>query len=235
MKILKIIIDILLLLITILLQSNNITGRLIHEILGIVIIFLLITHIIINWKWIKSITKNLKKVNIKTKFMYIISILTFIIYFSSIILGILISERIFKFKTMNNSNLVISHMILGTLSIIIMFVHILINLDSILIKIIKNKYIKMIVKWLYIIITIIYSIYLVYNLTHSFEWQMKLNSKSMFGFNQTNNSSEVIVLFDQNNNTIIDNNYIEEGNYSNNNDYIEAGKITQKGFIINNV
>ena len=67
MKVFKIIIDILLLIDTFVLVNIEITGNLIHEILGITMAILLLIHIVTNWNWIKSVTKNLKKVNKKNK------------------------------------------------------------------------------------------------------------------------------------------------------------------------
>lgn len=174
MKIFKIVIDILLLIITILLESNEITGRLIHEILGIAMAGLLVIHIITNWKWIKNITKNFKKVNTKTKVMYTINCLTMIIYCCAIVFGIVVSNEIFKFKTMSNSKLVLTHIIFGRLAIIVMLAHLGINFDIIFPKL-KNKKTKLILKIIYIIFAIAISIYYIYTLTHSFQWIMLIN------------------------------------------------------------
>ena len=67
MKILKLIIDILLLIVTFLLVNMDVTGHLIHEILGIAMVILLLIHIVANWNWVKSVTKNIKKVKNKRK------------------------------------------------------------------------------------------------------------------------------------------------------------------------
>lgn len=124
MKKLKIIIDILLLVVTSLLVNIQLSGRLTHEILGITILFLILIHIALHWKWIKQITKHFKEVNTKTKLMYIVDIFLMIIYFAAIILGISISSELLKLKTASNFILIITHIILGRLSIIVMIVHI---------------------------------------------------------------------------------------------------------------
>lgn len=169
MKIFKIIIDILLLIVTFLLVNVDITGRLLHEILGISISVLLIIHICTNWKWTKSVTKNFKKVNKKTKAMYIISILTMISYYDAIIFGIIVSDQIFKFRTSSNFKLILTHIIFGKLAVITMLIHLGLNLDIIFAKV-KNRKIKLIIKIIYIIVSIIISVYLIYTLTHSFQW-----------------------------------------------------------------
>lgn len=171
MKILKMFIDILLLIVTFLLVNMDITGHLIHEILGIAMVILLLIHIVANWNWVKSVTKNIKKVNKKTKIMYVINALTMIIYCMAILLGIIISHELFKFETSSNYKLVITHIILGRLATITMLLHLGVNLD-IIFKKIKSKKIKKVIYIIYTIIAILISYYSIYTLTHSFGWIM---------------------------------------------------------------
>lgn len=124
MKKLKIINDILLLVVTSLLTNIQLSGRLIHEIMGITMFLLIFIHIALHWKWIKQVTKNFKKVNAKTKLMYIVDIFIMIIYLGAIILGISISNELLKLETASNFMLMVLHIILGRLSMIVMLVHI---------------------------------------------------------------------------------------------------------------
>ena len=171
MKVFKIIIDVLLLIDTIILTNMDITGHLIHEILGITMGILLLIHIVTNWNWIKNVTKNFKKVNKKTKIMYLVNILTMIVYFGAMIFGVIISHELFKFETSSNANLVITHIIFGRLAIIVMLLHIGMHLDRILNKV-KNKNIKIFFYILYILLSLGISVYSLYTLTHSFQWMM---------------------------------------------------------------
>lgn len=171
MKVFKIIIDILLLIDTFVLVNMDITGHLIHEILGITMAILLLIHIVTNWNWIKSVTKNLKKVNKKTKVMYVVNLLTMIVYFGAILFGIIISHELFKFETSSNYKFVITHIIFGRLAIVIMLLHVGMHLDKMFAKI-KNKKIKAILYIIYIILAILISVYSIYTLTHSFQWVM---------------------------------------------------------------
>ena len=171
MKAFKIIIDILLLIDTFVLVNIDITGHLIHEILGITMAILLLIHIVTNWNWIKSVTKNFKKVNKKTKIMYVVNLLTMIVYFGAILFGIIISHELFKFETSSNYKFVITHIIFGRLAIIVMFLHIGMHL-SMGFKKIKNKAIKIVLYAIYIIIATASSIYSIYVLTHNFWWMM---------------------------------------------------------------
>ena len=84
MKVIRLLTDILLFLITILLMNTNITGHLIHEVLGIIIVILIVIHLIINRKWIVSITKNFKKTRNNIKILYIVDILTFLFFLGTI-------------------------------------------------------------------------------------------------------------------------------------------------------
>ena len=171
MRVFKIFIDILLLIDTFVLVNMDITGHLIHEILGISMAILLLIHIVTNWNWIKNVTKNFKKVNKKTKLMYVVNILTMIIYFGAILFGIIISHELFKFETSSNYKFVITHVIFGRLAIIVMLMHIGMHLNRIFKKV-KNKNIKYGIYIIYILVSVLISTYSIYTLTHSFQWVM---------------------------------------------------------------
>ena len=175
MKVFKIIIDILLLIDTFVLVNMDITGHLIHEILGITMAILLLIHIVTNWNWIKSVTKNFKKVNKKTKVMYVVSLLTMIVYFGAILFGVIISHELFKFETSSNYKFVITHIIFGRLAIVVMLLHVGMHIDRMFSKV-KNKKIKAILYIIYIILSIWISVYSIYTLTHSFQWVMVFGS-----------------------------------------------------------
>lgn len=169
MKKLKIIIDILLFIITIALFNIGQIGNLMHEILGIALAILIIIHILLNFKWIKQVTKNFKKTNTKTKIMYIIDILIMIIYLGTIICGILIANEVFNFHMSSSLGLVLTHLILGRLAIITMFIHLGLHLDRIFKKV-KNEKFKKAIYIIYIFIAIGITVYFIYTLTHSFQW-----------------------------------------------------------------
>ena len=171
MRILKIIVDILLFLDTALLTSIDYFGSFWHEVLGISMAILIIIHLILNGKWIINVTKSLKKVNTKTKIQYFIDVLTMIIFFGAIICGIMISRDIFKLPTRSNAQIIITHLIFGRLALIIMLIHLGLHLDRIFAKV-KSKKIRILIYIIYILISIILSIWSIYTLTHSFQWMM---------------------------------------------------------------
>lgn len=169
MKKLKIIIDILLFVVTVALFNVGLIGNLMHEILGITLAILIVIHILLNFKWIKQVTKNFKKTNAKTKIMYIVDILIMIIYLGAIICGILIANETFNFHMSSSLGLVLTHLALGRLAIITMFIHLGLHLDRIL-KNVENKKLKKSIYIVYTFIVIGIEIYFIYTLTHSFQW-----------------------------------------------------------------
>lgn len=92
----KIILDIVMGIIMICLMNLSFTGIELHEILGIIVLFLFLFHKILNFKWIKSITINLfkKGIKTKTKIMYVVDIMLLILVILNVVTGILISTHI---------------------------------------------------------------------------------------------------------------------------------------------
>lgn len=169
MKKFKILIDVLLFIVTILLFDIELIGNLNHEILGIAISILILIHIILNFKWIKQVTKNFKKVNSKINVTYVVDAFTMLIYLGAIICGVMISDKIFNFHMGSNLYIMLSHLIFGRLAIIIMFIHLGMHLDRLLNKI-KSSNFNKVIYIIYIIIILLILIYLIYTLTHSFQW-----------------------------------------------------------------
>ena len=92
----KYIIDFIMLCLIVSLMKLTITGMLWHEILGIAVFIVFIIHKILNWNWIKAITKNLftNKLNTKTKVTFFIDVLLLISTVLTAISGIGISKNI---------------------------------------------------------------------------------------------------------------------------------------------
>lgn len=73
------------------------TGLVFHEIAGLSIVAFFASHILLNWSWVKKVTKNLfsKKLRISAKLKYALNGTMFLILAIIIITGILISQVIF--------------------------------------------------------------------------------------------------------------------------------------------
>ena len=171
MKKIRTFLDIMLFITTVLLISTNITGHLLHEILGITICVLVILHLILNRKWIVNVTKNITKTKNNIKILYIVDILTFISYLGAILFGILISNQIFDFNTNGNTYLMLLHHVFGRLAIVMMLIHLGIHLKIIINKFTKNETIKGVIYIAYIVIAATFTLYLIYTLSNSYVWQ----------------------------------------------------------------
>lgn len=169
MKIIRVIVDILMFVITILLMDINTTGRNTHEVLGIALTLFLIIHIILNFKWVSQITKNFKKVKRQTKILYIVDVLVFIVYFITIFLG-LITSSIFDFKISSPIKLMLGHYIFGRLAFVFMLIHLVFHLKFLINKVSKNETIKMIIYIVYVMFILLISMYLFYTLTKTYLW-----------------------------------------------------------------
>ena len=169
MKLLKIIIDVLLLLDTILLSNLGFFGQFWHEVLGIAMAVLVVAHLLLNRKWIASMVKNLKKTNRKAKVQFAVDVLTMLVYLATIVFGVLISNAVFKLQTASDYRLIITHLILGRLAMIIMLIHLGMHLSCILVRV-KNRAIKIGVYIAYISIAVAVSIYSILQLVNSYEW-----------------------------------------------------------------
>lgn len=97
-NIFKIVLDIAMAVLFVLLFNKMaVAGLAFHEIAGLVIGVAFIIHLILNWKWVVQVTKNLfnRKLNIKTRIGYIVNILLLICMVIILITGVFISKVVF--------------------------------------------------------------------------------------------------------------------------------------------
>ncbi len=106
----KIVLDFLMTMVFLLLLDAHGTGLVFHEIAGLSIFALFMTHILLNWSWVKTFTKNLfsTKFKMKPRLMYVLN-LGLVLGISIItITGILISRVIFPSGSIENSLLLVT-------------------------------------------------------------------------------------------------------------------------------
>ncbi|MDD3241948.1 MAG: DUF4405 domain-containing protein [Bacilli bacterium] len=121
---------ILLLLIT----NTNITGVLIHEILGVLIFVVFAIHLYLNWNSIKIMLNKFKNNNLSKdiKINLVVDILLFIMFLIITISGILISKNLFTFMNINyNINIYYIHVYGTYLAIVLLLIHIINHLKII--------------------------------------------------------------------------------------------------------
>lgn len=127
MKKIKIILDIIMLISMIALMKTNITGLQLHEILGICLFIIFIIHKIVNFKWIKSVGKNIfsKNMKRKPKIMFFLNMILFIFVTLNVITGIVISKFVLVSITVNDIGLfTMFHKFLAWWSLILIARHI---------------------------------------------------------------------------------------------------------------
>lgn len=165
MKKIKIVLDIIMFISMILLMKTNITGLQLHEILGICLFIIFIIHKIINFKWVKSVGKNIlnKNMKSKSKIMFFLDLILFVFITLNVITGILISKFILVSITVNNIETVtILHKFFAWWSLILISIHIGLHWENVVnyferkFKSLKeNKILQIFFVLLYITITII--------------------------------------------------------------------------------
>jgi len=104
------------------------TGLVFHEIVGLSISALFTSHILLNWSWVKNISKNLFNTRLKTsaKLKYALNMTTFLVIATVIITGIFISQVIFPslVSLLGNKLLVLVHTMTSYLCLGLFGVHI---------------------------------------------------------------------------------------------------------------
>jgi hypothetical protein len=102
----KIVLDIVMTVLFVILIFAYDTGLTFHEIAGLSLFVLFIYHIILNWTWVKGVTKNLlsKKIKRKIKILYALNTVLLIGVSTIIVTGIMISRVVFDFGLSGGSN-----------------------------------------------------------------------------------------------------------------------------------
>ncbi len=149
----KLIVDILMFILMLLEFSKVYMKPIFHEIFGIILVILIITHLFLNRNYIKNIFKG--KYNLSRIIMLIINIGFFITFILSLIFGLLSSQELLKFLNIKNLTIISLHKILAYISLIFLGLHLGINFNAMFNKIKINKIIKIILG----IVFIIYGIY----------------------------------------------------------------------------
>lgn len=157
-KVFKIIIDILMIIFMLLEYSKIYTGQLLHEVIGIILFVLFVLHNLLNKNFYKNIFKG--KYNFLRTFTTIIIFSFLICMLFTIILGIPISNEVFKGLNLK-SNITIRklHTILGYWSLVILSIHLGLHYKVIFAKlnnkISKNKILKLVLYIIELLIVIL--------------------------------------------------------------------------------
>lgn len=129
----KIIVDILLFILMIIEYSRQYLNPTIHEIIGICLIVLVIIHLYLNRKYLKSIGKG--KYNLKRKLMLFINIGFMVVFILTCTFGLVSGQ----FINMGNLTAIYLHKTFAYLSIILLGLHLSFNINILINKIPHKK------------------------------------------------------------------------------------------------
>ena len=133
----KMVVDILMLILMLLEYSKIYTGQLLHEIFGIALLGLFIIHNVLNINFYKALFKG--KYNTQRLIITITDLVFLLCMLFTIILGIPISDKVFKFLGLNgNMTMRKLHTIFGYWGLVILSIHLGLHFKMIFSKI-SNK------------------------------------------------------------------------------------------------
>lgn len=123
---LKLLLDIILTVLFLILLDPKNTGFSFHEIAGLSIAALFSVHVILNWKWVKSVSKNLfsSKLKARPKLYYVLNLVSLLSVATIIFTGIEISRVLFAtdFSTANHTYVLV-HKWVSYLCMVLFGVH----------------------------------------------------------------------------------------------------------------
>ena len=109
-------------------MEERFTGLHIHEILGLAIAAVLITHIILHWRWVVSITKTFfERFFHETRLNYVLNLALFIDVVIAIVSGVLVSRTLgwhFGLAGTTVFNMEIVHSVSSYLSLMLVGAHV---------------------------------------------------------------------------------------------------------------
>ncbi|MEN6419844.1 MAG: DUF4405 domain-containing protein [Clostridiaceae bacterium] len=144
-RILKLILDAVMLILLVLMYRKQATGIAFHEIGGLALIGLFIVHHLVNGKWIAAVTKRLfsKRLSGYARACYIVNVLLLLAFLAVGVTGALISKVVFSLRVAGNWKTL--HYFSAALAVVLMGIHLGLHADFIFGKLLKkgaNKFAK---------------------------------------------------------------------------------------------
>lgn len=125
-NLLKIILDICMVTVLALMYSKRVISMEFHEIGGLVLLGVFVIHILLNYKWVITITKKLflKSIPVKTKVGYLLNLLLLISFILIGVSGIFISKVVFHLTGNGSFNWKTIHYTSSAVALILTGIHI---------------------------------------------------------------------------------------------------------------
>ena len=111
-----------------------------HEVFGIILAPVVVLHLILNWRWIKTMFAKLfrrEKMPRKSRNLFILNMLLFIMTGISIVSGVMVSQALFPMTPSNFAEVL--HGLTSDASILLSILHIRVHWSYIKSKFIKTK------------------------------------------------------------------------------------------------
>lgn len=138
-RVLKLILDALMLVLLVLMYRKQVISLAFHEIGGLALIGLFVVHHLVNMRWIGAVTRRLfaKETPGLVRARYLVDVLLLVSFLAVGITGVLISKTLFSFRIAGNAKTL--HYFASAISIILMGVHLGLHADYVFGKIFQRN------------------------------------------------------------------------------------------------
>ena len=125
-SVLKLILDLLMFITLMLLYSKNVISLTFHELAGLIVLFVMLIHVLINGKWVFAVTKKMldKSFSARTKVLWVTDFLLLVCTIAMIVTGLLISKALLPDFLGGHNSLIPLHFFFSAIMIILLGIHI---------------------------------------------------------------------------------------------------------------
>ena len=125
-SVLKLILDILMFVTLMLLYSKNVISLTFHELTGLIVLFVMLFHVLINGKWVCAVTKKMfdKSFSVRTKFLWVMDFLLLICTLAMLVTSFLISKALLPNFLGGHNSLIPFHFFFAALLVILLGIHV---------------------------------------------------------------------------------------------------------------
>lgn len=166
-SVLKLILDILMFVTLMLLYSKNVISLTFHEMAGLIVLFVMLFHVLINGKWVCAVTKKMldKTFPIKTKVLWVTDFLLLICTLAMLVTSFLISKALLPNLLGGHNNIIPFHFFFAAVFLILLGIHVGFHFKYIANVITKKREYKKATKIVAIVAAILIAVAGVYSIS----------------------------------------------------------------------
>lgn len=166
-SVLKLILDILMFVTLMLLYSKNVISLTFHELAGLIVLFVMLFHVLINGKWVCAVTKKMldKTFPVKTKILWITDFLLLICTIAMLVTSFLISKALLPNFLGGHNNIIPFHFFFAAIFLILLGIHVGFHFKYIANVISKKREHKKVTKIIAVVAAILIAIAGVYSIS----------------------------------------------------------------------